>query len=117
VNATASIQYGPTHIDVYVTFEEDADRDAFIASAPKSVGLRASTISNPSEGTTKPLARFSVKFAADRVTGEINETGLRRTVRFGQVLAASAIPVTVRPPFCGESSLPAAAERLALLGL
>jgi len=71
--------------EVMVVFENEFDRDEFVAQFPKWVKVYASVLG--SNGVAKPIANFRVVLAANKVVGQVNEAGLKRVAKFKDVLA------------------------------
>ena len=70
-------------------FANDSDRDEFIAQFPKSVGVYGTTL-HDLEGKIKPIACIRVLLSANKVNGEVNETGLKRIARFKEIAKVGA---------------------------
>jgi hypothetical protein len=70
-------------------FTNEADRNDFIAQFPKSVGVYGTTLYTL-ENEIKPIACIRVVLSANKVSGEVNETGLKRIAKFKQIAKVGA---------------------------
>ena len=83
-----------------VAFETQAECDKFVAKFPKYVNVKNVTITGmirsytnaPAE--TLPMASFRVDLSKSEVTGEANETGVKRLVKFHEICDLDAIETT-----------------------
>lgn len=75
----------PSHAQMSVKFDSEAERDAFLARFPKWVGVKGSRLQAWSEGapTFTPIAQLHVDFRSKK-GNEVNEQGIKR---FARVLA------------------------------
>ena len=74
--------------EVTAVFENEFDRDEFIAQFPKWVNVYPSVLWSSNEAV-KPIAQFRAVLSADKVVGEVNEAGLKRIAKFKDVVAKS----------------------------
>lgn len=88
--------YDPDHtVSIAVNFWDEESRDAFVKSFPKSMRVRSGYISEYNFDTSdyacihieKPYASIQ-RMRENKVTGELNEIGLKRMQRFYDALAA-----------------------------
>ena len=68
-----------------VEFENEFDRDEFVAQFPKWVDVYPNVLWNNND--PKPIACFRAVLSANKRVGEVNEAGLKRVARFKDVLA------------------------------
>lgn len=83
-HAAGHDQSRPQHYDVRGDFATADERDAFLASVPKSLGLKPSTLSTydaAGSRVTVPTIRGGGRLLADGVNGGVNEAGLKRLRR------------------------------------
>lgn len=84
----ASILLRDDYITLQGTWDDEADRDAFVATFPKFVKVKA-TEAWCLDGTKRAAVSMSIAFVPNAVTGEINEAGIKRARRLISILAAS----------------------------
>jgi hypothetical protein len=71
--------------EAHVVFENEFDRDEFVAQFPKWVNVYPNILWNNND--PKPIAVFRAVLSANRVVGEVNEAGLKRVAKFKDVVA------------------------------
>lgn len=67
----------PLYAEAFGWFETETERDAVLATIPKSVKATASSMSGHPLGTV-PTIGFRASFMSNGVNGGLNETGVRR---------------------------------------
>lgn len=85
----------PYHAKVEAVVATLEDAQAIVAQFPKSAGLRAATLYGDPEGRTG-FVSLTVKLAANGVTGERNETGVKRLRSFLKKAEALGLAVEYR---------------------
>ena len=82
-------------------FETSEDCNNFVNLFPKSTKVFATSLSGLTDGvyTTRPMASFGVNFNSTGVTGDINETGLKRLQKFLTVANANGYEINYVRPF------------------
>ena len=69
-------------------FDTESERDAFIGNFPKFVKVVPNVLSSLVDGKSqvKPIAYFQVALSATALTGNANETGIKRIAKFEEIL-------------------------------
>lgn len=80
------IQENESVFDVTAVFDNEVERDEFVAQFPKWVGVKSTQLYSVNQGA-KPIAFFQVWLMKTNVTGEVNEAGLKRIAKFKDVFA------------------------------
>jgi len=86
--------------DYGVAFETQAECDEFVAKFPKYVNVKNTTITGMTRGCTNapsdklPFASFRVDLSKNEVTGEANETGVKRLAKFREICDIDSIEIT-----------------------
>ena len=86
----------PFSVEASVYFDNEVERDEFISSFPKSVGIRA----NINVGMRRqpiPIAQMRVNFRSNDVNKGINEAGIKRACRFLAAVAESGREIYYAP--------------------
>jgi hypothetical protein len=71
--------------EVNAVFENEFDRDEFVAQFPKWVNVYPAVLWDNNEA--KPMAKFRAVLVANNRVGEVNEAGLKRVAKFKDVVA------------------------------
>ena len=93
-------QSGEIYTQYSIAFETEAERNEFVAKFPKYVNVKSVSISGMARGCTNapadklPMARFIVDLSKNEVTGEANETGVKRLAKFREICDIDAIEIT-----------------------
>jgi len=82
-----------------IVFETETELSEFVSQFPKYVKVYSSTISgmlmySNAPQDRMPIASFEVSLSPDKVTGEANESGIKRLAKFHQIVNIDAIEVS-----------------------
>jgi hypothetical protein len=83
-----------------IVFETETELSEFVSKFPKYVKVYSSTISgmlmySNAPQDAMPIASFEVSLSPDKVTGEANESGIKRLAKFRQIVDIDAIEESV----------------------
>jgi len=83
-----------------IAFETQTECNEFVAKFPKYVNVKNTTITGMiraytnASSDTLPMASFRVDLSKNELTGEANETGVKRLAKFHEICDIDAIETT-----------------------